>query len=301
MKVGLRIDVDTYRVTRCGVQNLLRLLEDHSVLATFFFSVGPDNMGRHLFRMFRPTFLRKMLRSKAPSLYGWDILLRGTLGPGPIIGQRLGNIIRETSYAGHEIGLHAWDHHSWQARLDTMSNNDIRHELERGVGMLTQLTGRPPTCSAAPSWRCNDTVLREKAGFSFVYNSDCRGQSLFIPIVCGEDSPQPQIPVTMPTYDEVIGTQGITTRTYNDYMLSIPKEEKLNVLTVHAEAEGIGLISMFEDFLIRGQARGISFVPLNNVLSDAGSLDRSVIVPRVISGREGWVSWQGEAEKGGRL
>ena len=39
---------------------------------------------------------------------------------GPGIGERLADDIRAAADAGHEIGLHAWDHHAWQAHLEAL-------------------------------------------------------------------------------------------------------------------------------------------------------------------------------------
>jgi len=292
MRIGLRVDVDTFRGTRLGVPNICRLLDKHSVKASFFFSVGPDNMGRHLWRLLRPTFLWKMLRTKAANLYGWDILLKGTLWPGPLIGKKLAGIIRATSDAGHETGLHAWDHYAWQAHIDDMDSKAIYDSLNKGVTLLTQILDKPPDCSAVPGWKCNDLVLKEKSKFSFRYNSDCRGDSIFRPVVNGMELNQPQIPVTLPTYDELVGRNGITNDNYNDYLLSLMRQDKLNVLTIHAEVEGIVCEKLFDDFLSNAHSRNILFVPLGNLLENHPPEKHARIVTGEIPGREGWVCCQ---------
>lgn len=292
MHIGLRIDVDTFRGTKYGVPALCRLLADHAVSASFFFSVGPDNMGRHLWRLIHPRFFLKMLRTKASSLYGWDILFRGTLWPGPVIGRKLGHIIRFVSDAGHEVGLHAWDHHGWQANIERMKSDAIFDSLDRGIALLTDILDRQPTCSAVPAWKCNDLVLLEKAKFPFSYNSDCKGEEIFFPLIRGEAISQPQIPVTLPTYDEVIGHNGISDANYNDYILSLMRPEKLNVLTVHAEVEGIICLEMFDRFLKMARSIGADFVPLKALLSGFQGIRLSTIAAKEIPGRDGWVSCQ---------
>jgi undecaprenyl phosphate-alpha-L-ara4FN deformylase len=297
MRIGLRIDVDTYRGTRNGVPALCRLLVSRSIAATFFFSVGPDNMGRHLRRLIRPAFFMKMLRTRASSLYGWDILLRGTFRQGPVIGDRLAGVIRAVSERGHETGLHGWDHHAWQARIDAMSRREILLSLRKGVDLLARVLGRPPDCSAVPAWKCNDLVLREKSRFPFSYNSDCRGETIFYPVVKGEVLSQPQVPVTLPTYDEVIGRAGISAGEYNDYLLSLLDPARLNVLAIHAEVEGIACLGMFERFLDAARARGASFVPLGALLRECSRIDKARLLPRSIPGREGWAACQSGEEK----
>lgn len=292
MKIGLRIDVDTLRGTRDGVPALCRLLEAHGIRATFFFSVGPDNMGRHLWRLVRPRFLVKMLRSHAAGLYGWDILLRGTLWPGTIIGKHLGDCLRLAAGAGHEMGFHAWDHYTWQAHIAHMSPEAIRASLERGVDLMTTIVGAPPTCSAAPGWRCTEAALREKERFPFAFNSDCRGQTVFQPVVAGVCLKQPQVPVTLPTYDEVIGRNGIDAEHYNDYLLAKLRPDALNVLTIHAEVEGIVCRDLFERFVQKARSLGHEFTPLGILLPAASAIPLGRIAQGDVPGRDGWVAVQ---------
>jgi len=295
MKIGLRIDVDTLRGTKFGVPNLCELFAEHSIKASFFFSVGPDNMGRHLWRLLRPAFFWKMLRTKAASLYGWDILLKGTFWPGPVIGENLGDIIRSTADAGHEVGLHAWDHHAWQKHIDSMDEDTIYRELKKGYDSLAEILEKPPTCSAVPGWKCTEAALQAKNRFSFVYNSDCRGNSIFFPLIDNKLATAPQIPVTLPTYDEVVGHRGVTEQNYNEYILSLIVPNQLNILTIHAEVEGIARREMFERFLTIARDKEVSFVPLGDLLEKSASVDHAALVLREIPGREGWVACQANA------
>ena len=286
LTVGLRVDVDTYRGTRDGVPELLRLLAEQRITASFFFSVGPDNMGRHLWRLLKPAFLLKMLRSNAASLYGWDILLRGTFWPGPLIGKHCADVIRKTDETGHEVGLHAWDHHRWQAQVERMSAQQIRREIEKGMSELTRILGRPVTCSAAAGWKCTEAVLTQKQDFGFSYNSDCRGRSLFIPVIQGKKH-TPQVPVTLSTYDEIIGRDGIEDKNYNEHLLGLIRPDQLNVLTIHAEVEGISRAQLFARFLQMARARNIHFVPLGQLLPSADEIPAGTIENGHIKGREG--------------
>ncbi len=259
--LALRIDVDTLRGTGRGVPALCELLADFKVRGTFYFSVGPDNMGRHLWRLLKPQFLWKMLRTNAAGLYGPEIVLMGTAWPGIKIGRHCRAAIAEAAKI-HEVGFHAWDHHYTQANLMSMDEKKIRRELDRGLAELRAIADISVASSAAPGWRANDLWLKIKAEYPFVYNSDCRGRTPFFPLVGTEKLSQLQIPVTLPTYDEVLGRNGVTDASYNDYQLSLLRENELNVLTIHAEAEGGRCRDQFAAYLREALRRGYRVITL---------------------------------------
>jgi undecaprenyl phosphate-alpha-L-ara4FN deformylase len=293
-ELGLRVDVDTFRGTRDGVPRLLNILAKHDVRATFYFSVGPDNMGRHLWRLLRPRFLAKVLRSDAASLYGWGIVFSGTFWPGRVIGRELGPVIRAADAVGHEIGLHAWDHERWQRQAGRMGVDALYDELSCGADMLSQLIGHRPETSAAAGWICNERVLEAKSMLGFTYNSDCRGSSVFLPEIDGRVY-VPQVPTTMPTYDELIGRSGVTPDNYNERLLDFLRPDGLNVLTIHAEVEGIVRATLFEEFLRLCRDRNIGLGPLGRLSQLVHVIERDAIAQAPVPGRDGNVCWQASA------
>lgn len=295
----MRVDVDTFVGMRDGVPALVELLGAAGVTATFFFSFGPDNSGRAVARAWRrPGFLAKMWRTNALSMYGLRTALSGTLLPAPRIATGLPEVARAVRAAGHEVGVHAWDHCRWQDRAADLPEAEVAAELDRAFVAFRQVFGVEARTEAAPAWLATGASLRALEGRGLAYASDTRGTGPFFPVVEGVRLATLQVPVTLPTLDEELGRGGVTAATYAGHVTAQLRPGCWNVYCVHAEAEGRAARAGFRDLLRRWHEAGARIAPLAAVADAARAAGPAVPAGAVrlaaVPGRAGCVAVQAD-------
>jgi peptidoglycan/xylan/chitin deacetylase (PgdA/CDA1 family) len=294
VKLALKIDVDTYRGTREGVPRLVRLLQLHEASATFLFSLGPDHTGRAIRRAFRPGFFSKVKRTSVLEHYGLKTLLYGTLLAGPDIGRRCAGEMRAVKAAGFEVGVHCWDHVRWQDNVARKDADWTEREMQKAFDRFREIFGVDAVVHGAAGWQLN----RHAAWFEerhFAYASDTRGREPFRPPWDGVAIGCPQIPTTLPTLDELVGTEGIDETSVAGRILEMTKQPRDHVFTAHAELEGGDWQSIFDALLAGWRDQGYELVSLKSLHEslDVARLPRHEVVLGEIPGRSGTLAVQG--------
>ena len=292
--LAIKIDVDTERGSRIGVPNLLNLLERLDIPATFYLSLGPDNTGRAIKRIFRKGFLKKIFRTKVINNYGIVTLLNGTLLPGPHIGEKHFRLLESITAKGFEVGIHAYDHQKWQDGVSDLSKEELTTEFKQALIQFEKIFKIKPITAAAPGWQVNQNTLEIYEEANLIYASDCRGIYPFYPQLGKTKYKVLQIPTTMPTIDELLGRKEFPLEKLIDHYLSILKVGKLNVITIHAELEGMKYFNWFYSLLNAFKEQRIEFVSLEKIASK-GSYGYAELIQAEIDGRSGLVALQGPA------
>jgi len=294
--IALKVDVDTERGTREGVPALVKTLEEFRVPATFLFSLGPDNTGKAITRVFRPGFFQKVSRTGVVGMYGLRTLLNGTLLPAPHIGKKHGALMRDVRDRGFEVGIHCHDHYRWQDHLFRFSLEETRREFSRARGEFLRVFGCEARAAGAAGWQANAASKQVYDEAELHYSSDCRGHGAFYPRIDGRIFRTLEIPTTLPTLDELLGRPEFPDDRIIDFYMGLLKPGSPNVLTIHAEIEGMMRRGLFRGLLRAALDRGCRFATMEAVADDA--LDRAegpaVSEMRLagIEGRSGLVATQ---------
>jgi undecaprenyl phosphate-alpha-L-ara4FN deformylase len=294
-RLAVKIDVDTDRGTREGLDGLARALDRHRVRGTFLFSLGPDNTGRAIKRIFRPGFFSKVSRTSVVKVYGLRTLMNGVLLPGPDIAKRNADRMRAVAKAGHETGIHCWDHVRWQDGLATMTLDETRADFAKARHVYETVFGHKARTAGSAGWQADAKSLEvyDEAGLD--YASDARGTAPFIPRAAGRAFRTPQFPTTLPTLDELLGRPEYPENELVARYLGWLKPGALNCLTIHAELEGMLYLGWFEALLDQAAKAGVQFV---NLAEEAAKTDRAALpvaelVQGTVDGRSGTMAVQG--------
>ena len=298
MKLALKVDVDTLDGTRSGVPELLRVFDHHGVRATFLFSLGPDHTGRAVRRIFRPGFFGKVRRTSIVSHYGWRTLLYGTLLPGPDIGRRAAEEMRRVEAAGHEVGVHAFDHVLWQDNVASATPEWTRRQLDLACARFAEIFGRPAAVHGAAGWQMNPGAYRAEAGAGFRYASDTRGRCPYWPVFDGAPAVCLQLPTTLPTLDELIGRDDLPEATPVATLTAATERggEAGHVFTLHAEIEGGLLRNAFDGLLSTWRAQGYELGTLeaSYLALDPARVPKCLAAYGTVPGRSGRLAVQGD-------
>jgi undecaprenyl phosphate-alpha-L-ara4FN deformylase len=299
-RIGLKVDVDTLRGTREGVPRLMALLKKLNMDATFYFSVGPDHTGRALRRVFRRGFAQKVARTSVLRHYGVKTLLYGVLLPGPDIGRRAGDVMRGAFEAGFEVGLHTYDHVRWQDYVTDATAAWTRTEFERGLKAFERVFGFLPQSHAAAGWQINAHGLELEREYGLAYASDTRGGPPFLPLLADGVSEVAQLPTTLPTFDEILGLDGVDESNVADAVFRLSSandSEPVQVFTLHAELEGMLLLPAFEQLLLKWRDSGAAITRMAKIheIAIQRPLPARAVVLGEIKGRSGRLAVQAES------
>jgi peptidoglycan/xylan/chitin deacetylase (PgdA/CDA1 family) len=294
--LAIKVDVDTDRGTRIGVPNLIALLDEFGVRATFLFSLGPDNTGRAIKRIFRPGFLGKVSRTSVVSTYGIRTLLNGILFPGPHVGRRNESVMRETRDRGHEVGIHCYDHIRWQDGLARMTRSEVFEEFGKAQKEFERIFREPARTAGSAGWQANGFSLAAYDDAGLLYASDSRGTHPFFPRADNTVYKTLQIPTTLPTLDELLGLPEYPEDRIVDHYLSLLRSGGPNILTIHAELEGMKRLALFRSFLVKLQARSVKIVKMNDLardlLKNPSAIPICGLVAGTVEGRSGTLAVQ---------
>jgi undecaprenyl phosphate-alpha-L-ara4FN deformylase len=317
LQLALKIDVDTLRGTREGVPALVEVLKRAQADATFLFSLGPDHTGRALRRVFRRgvfDFAHKVARTSVLEHYGLRTLLYGTLLPGPDIGRRAGDCMRAVRDAGYEVGVHCFDHTTWQDFVSQRGEAWTRDQMLRAVHRFREVFGVKPQVHGAAGWQMNQHALALEQELEFEYASDTRGEGPFVPLLPAQPADRsqpadpsqppirsscPQLPTTLPTLDELIGMDGVTAQNVHQGVLARTRSMRPgHVFTLHAELEGMKLLPVFKRLIEGWHAQGYQLVSMRTLFAQlaVASLPSGRVQSGSVPGRSGSLAVQGSGE-----
>ena len=140
------------------------------------------------------------------------------------------------------------------------------------------------------------------------YASDTRGGPPFFPLLAQGVSPCAQLPTTLPTFDEILGVDGVDESSLAEVVFRLSADAAATaapapaasaasdpqVFTLHAELEGMLLLGAFESLLVKWRESGAQITRMAKVheLAMRRPLPARAVVMGEVAGRSGRLAVQ---------
>jgi len=182
-----------------------------------------------------------------------------------LIGKNLGHFFKAAASEGHELGLHAGTITGGRRILRAWKGKRFVANLFRELMWFRSARGPHPSAPLPLHGALQSRPLLEKAKFPFRYNSDCRGTSIFYPVVEGKTCLNLKIPTLSRLSMRCSEREGVDEENYNEYLISLDEARvRLNVLTIHVRGEGYILLGLFQGFLHQLRRQEDTWCPSGN-------------------------------------
>ncbi|MFH1107487.1 MAG: polysaccharide deacetylase family protein [Candidatus Micrarchaeota archaeon] len=235
---ALRVDIDSRYGLMHGVPNILAILKDCGIKASFAAVMGGESGIADLLR-YRGGERGLMGGSRLP------LSDRVRMALMPVnFAQEQKPILEEIMRQGHTLGVHGWKHRLWTRALDSI---DVSTHVRMATEKYAALFGRRPSHFVAPGFRSGSAVLEALDEQGYALASDLPGEAPFRPVVGGKQFKCVQVPVTLKAADtspltEHYAAQGIpdaeTARRICDEVLARENAGRLSTLYAHDVFEG---------------------------------------------------------------
>jgi peptidoglycan/xylan/chitin deacetylase (PgdA/CDA1 family) len=225
-------------------------------------------------------------RTSVVEHYGIKTLLYGVLLPGPDIGKKAAAEMRAIDQAGHETGIHTWDHVAWQDAVRNQDSTWTKAMMQQSWDRFIQIFGHAPVTYGAAGWQMNEAAFEQLDQWGIAYSSDGRAEPNLIPYrlaLASGKAKHVQYPTTLPTFDELIGIDGADEFGAVKKLLEITQSNPNDqVFTLHAELEGQKLLPAFEQLLAGWLNQGHDLVTMGELHQSwkaTNQLDKIAVLP----------------------
>ena len=194
--------------------------------------------------------------------------------------------MRAIDQAGHEAGIHAWDHVAWHDQVRFRDPQWTKAMMQKSWDRFIEIFGHQPTTYGAAGWQMNETAFEQLDQWGIKYSSDGRAEPNLIPYRLALPSGKAkhvQYPSTLPTLDELIGIDDADEFGAVDKLLAITQSNPNDqVFTLHAELEGQKLLPAFEKLIMGWLNQGHDLVTMGELHQSweaTKQLDKIAVLP----------------------